>query len=225
MAKQKTAVAVDVLLDDVKDDVDYKSIKDLGYSVAKKSDAAKLDGKFAVENMAGFPDSITKENRDEFYEGARLRASELKNYRAVEYAVIDGNYIPVDQLSGELPAERYIISVASVFSYSQQQFGAMKSESPQLYTIVQALRKKVNGYCSNALGELKLSAKKYLKDKNPETKTRAATLAYVTYLEKILDEMVTRCKTAELRGNDDTADLDSLKAAIVAFKTKYKPFN
>ena len=221
MAKQKTAVAVDVLLDTV----DYKSIKDLGYSVAKKSDSAKLDGKYAVEHMAGFPDSITKENRDEFYEGARLRASELKNYRAVEYAVIDGNYIPVDQLSGELPAERYIISVASAFSYSQQQFGAMKSESPQLYAIVQDIRKRVNSYCSNALGELKQSAKKYLKDKNPESKTRAATLAYVTYLEKILDDMVTRCKTAESRGNDDTADLESLKTAIVAFKTKYKPFN
>lgn len=221
MTKQKTAVAVDVLLDDV----NYKSIKDLGYSVAKKSDSAKLDGKFAVENIAGFPDSISKENRDEFYEGARLRASELKNYRAVEYAVIDGNYIPVDQLSGELPAERYIISVASAFSYSQQQFGAMKSESPQLYAIVQDIRKRVNSYCSNALGELKLSARKYLKDKNPETKVRAANLAYVAYLEKVLDEMVTRCKTAELRGIDDTADSDSLKQAIVAFKTKYKPFN
>lgn len=221
MTKQKTAVAVDVLLDDV----NYKSIKDLGYSVAKKSDSAKLDGKYAVEHMAGFPDSITKENRDEFYEGARLRASELKNYRAVEYAVIDGNYIPVDQLSGELPAERYIISVASAFSYSQQQFGAMKSESPQLYAIVQDIRKRVNSYCSNALGELKQSARKYLKDKNPETKVRAANLAYVAYLEKVLDEMVTRCKTAEARGIDDTADSDSLKAAIVAFKTKYKPFN
>lgn len=221
MAKQKTSVAVDVLLNDV----DYKSIKDLGYSVAKKSDSAKLDGKFAVERMAGFPDSISAENRAEFYEGARLRASELPNYRAVEYAVIDNNYIPVDQLSGELPKERYIISVASVFSYSQQQFGAMKSESPQLYTIVQALRKKVNGYCSNALGDLARSARVYLKELNPETKTRAATLAYVAYLEKVLDEMMTRCKTAELRGNDDTADLDSLKQAIVAFKTKYKPFN
>lgn len=221
MTKQKTAVAVDVLLDDVS----YKSIKDLGYSVAKKSDSAKLDGKFAVENMAGFPDSITKENRDEFYEGARLRASELKNYRAVEYAVIDGNYIPVDQLSGELPAERYIISVASAFSYTQQQFGAMKNESPQLYAIVQDIRKRVNSYCSNALGELKQSARKYLKDKNPESKVRAANLAYVAYLEKILDEMITRCKTAEARGIDDTADLESLKVAIVAFKAKYKPFN
>ena len=101
----------------------------------------------------------------------------------------------------------------------------MKSESPQLYAIVQDIRKRVNSYCSNALGELKQSAKKYLKDKNPESKTRAATLAYVTYLEKILDDMVTRCKTAESRGNDDTADLESLKTAIVAFKTKYKPFN
>lgn len=205
-------------------EVTYKSLRDLGYSVAKKSDAAKLDGKFAVENIAGFPESISKDDRAEFYEGARLRASELPNYRAVEYGVVDGNYIPMTQLTGDV-SEKYIVSVASVFSYTQQQFGAMKNDNPQLYTIVQDIRKRVNSYCSNALGELKQSAKKYLKDKNPETKTRAANLAYVDYLSKEFDTMMTRCKTAESRGNDDTADLESLKAAIIAFKAKYKPFN
>jgi hypothetical protein len=203
----------------------YKSIKDLGYSVAKKSDAAKLDGKYAIENIAGFPDSISKEDRDEFYNGARLRASELPKYQPVEYCVVDNNYIPADQLTGDLPKERYIISVASVFSYTAQQFGAMKSESPQLYTIVQDLRARVNAYCSNALGDLKTSAKKYLKEKNPETKTRAANLAFIAFLDKDFDNMITRCKAAEARGNDDTADLTSLKDSIAAFKAKYKPYN
>ena len=203
----------------------YKSIKDLGYSVAKKSDAAKLDGKYAIENIAGFPDSISKEDRDEFYNGARLRASELPKYQPVEYCVVDNNYIPADQLTGDLPKERYIISVASVFSYTAQQFGAMKSESPQLYTIVQDLRARVNAYCSNALGDLKTSAKKYLKEKNPETKTRAANLAFIAFLDKDFDNMITRCKAAEARGNDDTANLTSLKDSIAAFKAKYKPYN
>jgi len=203
----------------------YKSLSDLGYSVAKKSDAAKLDGKYAVENIAGFPDSISKENRDEFYEGARQRANELPKYQPVEYCVIDNNYIPVDQLTGDLPKERYIVSVASVFSYSQQQFGAMKNDNPQLYAIVQDLRKRVSKYCSNALDDLRTSARKYLKEQNPETKTRAATLAFIEFLNKEFETMIQRCKTAESRGNDDTADLASLKDSIVAFKAKYKPFN
>jgi hypothetical protein len=217
MTKQKTAVAVDVLLNDV----NYKSFKDLGYSVAKKSDAAKLDGKFAVENIAGFPDAVPAEVRSELNEGFRLRASELSKYQPVEYSVIDGNYIPSAQLTGEPASERYVISVASAFSYTQQQFGAMKSENPQLYAIVQDVRKRVNKYASGCMGDLMSAARKYLKELNPETKTRSATLAFIEYVDKTLSDMQTRCKTAVSRGNDDTADLAKLHDAIVAFKTKY----
>ena len=62
---------------------------------------------------------------------------------------------------------------------------------------------------------------KYLKELNPETKTRSATLAFIEYVDKTLSDMQTRCKTAVSRGNDDTADLAKLHDAIVAFKTKY----
>ena len=206
---------------EVNETVIYKSIKDLGYSVAKKSDAAKLDGKYAIENIAGFPDSISKENRDEFYNGARLRANELPKYQPIEYCVVDNNYIPANQLTGDLPKERYIVSVASVFSYSQQQFGAMKNENPQLYAIVQDLRKRVNKYCSNALDDLKTSARKYLKEQNPETKTRAATLAFIEFLEKEFDTFKTRCKTADARGNDPSADCNKLARASAAFWKEY----
>jgi len=210
MTKQKTTVV----------EVSYKSLKDLGYSVAKKSDAVKLDGKFAVEHIAGFPETILPEARLELNEGFRLRASELPNYQPVEYGVVDGNYIPSAQLS-EPAKEKYVVSVSSAFSYTQQQFGAMKNENPQLYAIVQDLRTRVNKYCSGCLADLSAAARKYLKELNPETKTRAATLAYIDYVEKTLSDMVTRCKTTVSRGNDDTADLARLNDAIIAFKTKY----
>jgi hypothetical protein len=221
MTKQKTSVAVDVLLNDV----NYKSLSDLGYSVAKKSDAAKLDGKFAVEHIAGFPDAISSEARDELYVGFRLRASEISDYKPVEYGVVDGNYIPVSQLKGDLPKERYIISVASAYSYSQQQFGAMKRENPQLYAIVQSLRERVSKYCSGCLGDLKRAARAHLKLQNPVSDTRAATLAFIEYLDKTFDTMITRCDNAASRGNDDTADKAKLKDAIVAFKSKYPAYN
>jgi hypothetical protein len=205
----------------VVNEVEYKSLRDLGYSVAKKSDAVKLDGKFAIEHIAGFPDAILPEARLELNEGFRLRASELPKYQPVEYSVVDGNYIPSAQLTGESAKEKYVVSVASAFSYTQQQFGAMKNENPQLYLIVQDLRNRVNKYSSGCMSDLMSAARKYLKELNPESKTRAATLAYVDYLEKVLGDMVTRCKTAESRGNDDTANLARLNDAIIAFKVKY----
>ena len=211
MSKTKIASAVEST---------FKSISDFGYNVAKRADAVRGDGAWALDHLKGFPDEILSEDRAELNEGFRKRASELPKYEAVEYGVVDGNYIPVSQLSGDLPMERYIVSVASAFSYTQQQFGAMKSENPQLYLIVQDVRNRVNKYCSNCLSDLKAAARKVLKERNPETSTRAATLSFAEYLDKALDGMKQRCKTAEARGNDPTANMKALDQAIIAFKVK-----
>ena len=211
MSKTKIAAAVEST---------FKSISDFGYSVAKQGDAVRSNGAWALDNLKGFPDEILSEDRSELNEGFRKRASELPKYEAVEYGVVDGNYIPVSQLSGDLPMERYIVSVASAFSYTQQQFGAMKSENPQLYLIVQDVRNRVNKYCSNCLSDLKAAARKVLKERNPETSTRAATKSFAEFVESTLDTMKQRCKTAEARGNDPTANLKALDQAIIAFKVK-----
>ena len=211
MSKTKIASAVEST---------FKSISDFGYSVAKQGDAVRSNGAWALDHLKGFPDEILSEDRSELNEGFRKRASELPKYEAVEYGVVDGNYIPVSQLSGDLPMERYIVSVASAFSYTQQQFGAMKSENPQLYLIVQDVRNRVNKYCSNCLSDLKAAARKVLKERNPETSTRAATKSFAEFVESTLDTMKQRCKTAEARGNDPTANLKALDAAIIAFKVK-----
>jgi hypothetical protein len=201
----------------------FKSISDFGYNVAKRADAVRGDGAWALDHLKGFPDEILSEDRAELNEGFRKRASELPKYEAVEYGVVDGNYILVSQLSVkgyDLPIERYIVSVASAFSYTQQQFGAMKSENPQLYLIVQDVRNRVNKYCSNCLADLKAAARKVLKERNPESATRAATLSFAEYLDKTLDTMKQRCKAAESRGTDPTANMKALDQAIIAFKVK-----
>lgn len=213
MVTKKSAVAVAV-------ESTFKSISDFGYNVAKRADAVRGDGAWALDNLKGFPEDILSEDRAELNEGFRKRASELPKYDAVEYGVVDGNYIPVSQLSGDLPKERYIVSVASAFSYTQQQFGAMKSENPQLYLIVQDVRNRVNKYCSNCLADLKAAARKVLKERNPESATRAATLSFAEYLDKTLDTMKQRCKAAESRGTDPTANMKALDQAIIAFKVK-----
>jgi hypothetical protein len=198
----------------------FKSISDFGYSVAKQGDAVRANGAWALDHLKGFPEDILSEDRAELNEGFRKRASELPKYEATEYGVIDNNYLPISQLSGDLPAERYTVSVASAFSYTQQQFGAMKSENPQLYLIIQDVRNRVNKYCSNCLADLKAAARKVLKDRNPETSSRSATLSFAEYLDKVLDGMKQRCKTAESRGNDPTANMKALDQAIIAFKVK-----
>jgi hypothetical protein len=200
--------------------VDFKSVSDFGYSVAKQGDAVRANGAWALDHLKGFPDDVLSEDRMELNEGFRKRASELPKYEATEYGVVDGNLIPVNQLSGNLPAERYIISVASAFSYTQQQFGAMKSENPQLYLVIQDVRNRVNKYCSNCLADLKAAARKVLKERNPESATRAATKSFAEYIDATLDTMKQRCKTAEARGTDPTANMKALDAAIIAFKVK-----
>jgi hypothetical protein len=201
-------------------ELSFKSISDFGYSVAKQGEAVRASGAYALDNLKGFPDDLLSEDRIELNEGFRKRASELPQYSPTEYSVVDGHLFPSDQLTGELPAERYLISVASVFSYTQQQFGAMKAENPRLHAVVQDLRTRVNKYCSGCISDLKAAARKVLKERSPETNTRAATKSFAEFIDATLDTMKQRCKTAEARGNDPSANMKALDQAIIAFKVK-----
>jgi hypothetical protein len=198
----------------------YKSLSDFGYSVAKRSDGIRADGAWALDNIAGFPDDVSTESRAELNEGFRQRASELPQYSEIVYGVVDGNVIPLSQLSGDAPKEQFKVNVAVAFSYSQQQIGAMKSDDPAKYHVIYDLRHRVNQYCSNRFADLKTAAKKVIRDRNPDSKSRAATLAFGDFIDKTLDIMKTRCRAAEARGNDPTANSKALDAAIIAFKVK-----
>jgi len=219
MAK-KTAVAAAVESTFPATTVEYKSYRDFGYSVAGKSDAVRADGAWALDNIKGFPDDIESEPKSELYEGFRQRYSE--QHPEVEYAVIDGNYLPVDQLPPDAKVmERLNIGVIHAFSYTQQAFGALKEIDLQKYELLKGIRTKVNKYCFNCLSDLKAAARKVQKQRNPESSTRAATDAFNVAAAKMLSKMKERVKSAAARG-DVSADAKALDAAIIAFKVKYE---
>lgn len=200
--------------------VEYKSLRDFGYSSAGRSAAVRAAAAWALDNIQGFPEEIVAEAKAELYEGFRQRYSE--DNPETEYAVIDGNYLPVSQLSPETKIlERLNIGVIHAFSYSQQAFGALKDTDLNKYNLLKDIRTKVNKYCFNCLDDLKKAAAKVLKERNPETKTRAATDSFTVAAAKALSKMKDRAKTAAARG-DVTADTKALDAAIIAFKVKYE---
>jgi hypothetical protein len=215
---------IKALMEDVKKAVEYKSIRDFGYSVAGKTDAVRADGAWALDNIKNFLGEPAKDDINELKEGFRLRYA--ANNPDVEYAVVDGNYIPKDQLPADAKVvENVKIGVAYAFSFTQQAYGALKNDDLKKYQIIQDLRDKVNKYTSGCLGDLKAAARKVEKQRNPESSTRAATLAFYDFIDKSFDAWKQRCKSAEARGNDPTADSDALNAAIVAFKVKYELSN
>lgn len=200
--------------------VEYKSIRDFGYHAAGKSDAVRADGAWALDNIAGFPDEIGSEAKADLYEGFRQRYSERNP--EVAYAVIDGNYLPIDQLNPDTKfLESVNIGVVHAFSYTQQAFGALKETDLNKYNLLKDIRDKVNKYCWNCLSDLKTAARKVQKLRNPEASTRAATDAFNIAAAKMLSKMKDRVKTASARG-DVTADQKALDDAIIAFKVKYE---
>ena len=217
MAK-KTAIAEAV------ESINYKSFRDFGYSVAKKSDASRLDGAWALDNIPNFLTEPPKEALGELKEGFRQRYSET--HPDIAYAVVDGNYIPRDQLPADAKVmENVNIGVAYAFSFTQQAYGALKADDLPKYQLLQDLRDKVNKYCFNCLSDLKAAARKVEKQRNPETSTRAATLAFGEYMSKQFESWSQRCKTAEARGNDPTADSTALREARIAFMVAYEKHN
>lgn len=201
----------------IQNDVTISSIKDLGYQQAKTGDTLRSQGQYALANLAGFPESVTDEDKTQLYEGYRLRFSE--NNPTKVYAVVDGNYVlATDEMIANKKVEKIKLSVDYVFSFSQQQFGQLKNEQPQLHALHKGVRDTTNKYCSNRLNDLKRVARSILNE--GKTRERSATVLFGERVILALDDLKAKCKTAQSRG-DDTADEKRLRDACVAFMTKW----
>jgi hypothetical protein len=128
------------------------------------------------------------------------------------------------EMSDTKKIEKIEIGMHHVFSYSQQEFGKLKTTQPALHAVMQPIRENIVDYCSGCLGDLKGKARKIIKKENPTP--RAPNLDFSDWLmdkEKcIIPEMQAKCKTAKKRG-DATADEARLREAITAFLAKWKP--
>lgn len=195
----------------------FTSLQEMAYSQAKVSGVLHSMAVYAKANIAGFPDEVSDEGKAELYAGYRKRYAE--NQGITKYAVIDGNYIPVNdkttkQLEGK-KVEYAEIGVAYVFSFSQQEYGQLKNKNPQLYALIKPIREATNTYCSNRLAELKNYAKE-----GKAKGTRVQAKDFNAWLSDTFDTIKARAKTAKARG--ESINEKKLSEAIVAFNVAFK---
>jgi hypothetical protein len=190
-----------------------KSVKQCGYESARNLDSAEKQAQFAIDNIAGFPAECPDESRAELNSGFLLRFHE--NNPPIEYGVVDGNYVPVSELSNR-PAEVVSIGIDYAMSFTTHAFGRMgETHSPQLKAIVKGWRDRGSDYCSTCYKGLVNTAKRLLN--KGKTRERGQTADFAVWLSKDwMDNGDTRCRNASKRG-DPTADVVKFRMAKDAF--------
>ena len=213
-AKTQTSTPVaDAMLAD-----SFASLKDGAFQQAGADSTLESFARYAIEKIAGFPEEVPSEAKDELYEGYRMRFDQLNPKKT--YAVIDGHYVRAteDHLT-TANIEKIEIGVAYAYSYSSQEFGKLAQERPALHAIVKMVREKCSTYCSNRLGDLKRRAKKILNE--GKERKRTANKNFMEFVDEwFKDTAPTRLKGAKSRG-DHTADEKRFNDAKVAFMVKW----
>ena len=195
----------------------FASIKSMAYQQAGNYEASVKMAQFALDSIAGFPESIGDEDRKELNSGYLQRYAEKKPAKA--YVVIDGNYIqPTPEQAANEKLEHVNIGVEFAFSYTSQEFGKLANDRPALHALIKTIRDDASTYCSNRLRDLKAQAKKILNQ--GKSRTRTANKDFAEYINATFEAMRTRCKNAKARG-DNEANADRLAASIAAFYTKW----
>ena len=205
------------------------SLTDLGYRQGATRDALQNQARYAIDNIVGFPEEIDDTSKEKIEKGYMLRYND--NYPPKVYGIVDGNYLDFANLDKDAQSkvkERVEIGVDVVFSYTQQEYGKLKSTDPAKYAAFKPWREAFIDYRSGCLNDLKAAARKLLKKKDGVERT--ANHDFMEYIERfdkegkgkvgILEDIKTRCRNAKKRG-DATADPDKLNKAIVAFKSVY----
>jgi hypothetical protein len=218
MTKQKFSAVSTLTIN-----VEPSSLRDAGYQQAVTSDATTNLVRFVMKHVPDFPESITDEAKAELVSGYQLRFTE--NNPDVEYAVIDGNYLPISTLS-DVPEKTERVKIGSGFamSFTQQAFGSLKNDksptyNPALHAIVKEWRNRVNKYCSNRFKDLVSAAKRILNE--GKDRTRAQADIFSDYLVKTFETMQTRCKVSKVQRSDESANEKLFIAAKVAFFAKW----
>ena len=206
-----------------------KNLQDLALQHASALDKVKGLAIWGLDNIKGFPDKVSTEDTEQLQLGYRHKYS-LAN-PAVEYAVIEGNYLKVSDcaIQGiEIPskAERVSYGVDFAFSFNPNEVGRLKETHGEfIYTLVSDIRKRCNKYVSNTLQKL-LSAGKVEDDLRKGIKVeRKPNLDFADWLysEKgPIKTMQQRATNQEAKKIITKDDVKRLSQAIIAFNVAWK---
>ena len=201
------------------------SISDGAYQQAKLHGTTRSLVKSLMAMIPGLgfnTDAISDDIRAELRKGYALRWHEENPTRY--YVAADGNWVQCEseeKMLSHKKADKFTLDVHTAFAYTQQAFGALKSEEPLKHSLIKETRDKFNKYVSNRIADLSRDAKKIYNEENGIARERAATALFIDWLtapEKgALSVMRQRCINAKAKG-DETADVAKLDKAIAAFK-------
>jgi hypothetical protein len=194
----------------------YNSLAELGYAQAGTADTLLDQARFAIANIKGFPAEIDAESKAELYKGYQRRYNDTHPVEV--YAVVNGHYlIATPEHIGNKSVEKINVGVHFAFSYSQQEFGKLKSTEPGKHEAIKKWRDDVNDYSSNRLGDLKKAAGKIIGKDKPRTRT---TLDFVDSVNKAISGLEKSVKVKFSKG-DTSANPAKFKSAVKAFWDAY----
>jgi hypothetical protein len=209
--------------------VSVKNLQDLAMQHANALGKVKALAVWGLGNIKGFPENISTDDTEQLQLGYRHKYS--MDHPAVEYAVVEGNYLKVSdcQIQGiEIPskAERVHFGVDYAFSFNQNEAGRLKdTHSEFVYNIVKGIRTACNKYVSNTLNNLiseGVKQKKLSEGIVPERKANLDLFDWV-YCEKgPIESMKLRAKNALAKKTVTQDEVKKLNNAIIAFNVALK---
>jgi hypothetical protein len=220
----KTAIVVN--------DVNVKNLQDLAIQHGSALDRVEALAIWALDNIKGFPEKMSAEDTEQLQLGYRQKYSQ-KN-PAVDYAVVEGNYLKVSdcQIQGiEIPknAERVSYGVDFAFSFNPNEVGRLKDTHGEfIYNLVsgkQGIRTKCNKYVSNTLGKLIAEGVKQENIRKGIKVERKPNLDFADWLysEKgPIKTMQQRAVNQEAKKIITKDDVKRLSQAIIAFNVAWK---
>ena len=209
--------------------VSVKNLQDLAMQHANALGKVKALAIWGLGNIKGFPENISADDTEQLQLGYRGKYS--LDHPAVEYAVVEGNYLKVSdcQIQGiEIPskAERVHFGVDYAFSFNQNEAGRLKDTHCEfIYNTVKKIRTDCNKYVSNTLGNLVsegIKQKKLSEGILPERKANLDLFDWI-YTEKgPIESMKLRAKNALAKKTVTQEEVKKLNNAIIAFNVALK---
>lgn len=184
----------------------FQSMKDAGYQSATAGERLTAVAKYVLEQCPDFIEQCPDEVKAQLTEGWAIRWQELNP--AVGY---NAEWVPVDK--GAVVS----VTLAYALSFSQQAYGQLRNTDPLRHKALGDVRTRFSKYCSNNMKALRIAARALV---NPERK-RGTTDDYDVWVEKALDNIITRCRNASARG-DATANEVKTRMAVEAFRKALK---
>ena len=205
MATRKSVAAVAASVSPIAD------MADAGYRLGKTGDTLRDIAQFVLERDPGFLDEPSDATQTSLTAGLRLRYHE--NHPTKFYTL---DWVPCEE--GTKGASNKM-DVEVAFAITQQQLGALKTENPKKHELVTKVRKLFGDYKAQNFKRLKAAM---LALQSGDAKTKTPADPFDVWLNKLLDNVEKRNKTAKSRDDTTVVDAAKLKRAIQAFKDALK---